>query len=126
MQSDRTKLSGWCEAYDAIAQMVEVLGTNLKTQNLFNDRREVGQRANDREGRSIGGARQTPRGGQCQRVLDRIERHAALVELGREQTVPAAPGAARAISRTLGFQPPADIAALFHEFSPGHRPATSR
>src|SRR5207244_8627437 len=106
MQSDRTKLSGWCEAYDAIAQMVEVLGTNLKTQNLFNDRREVGQRANDREGRSIGGPRQTPRGGQCQRVLDRIERHAALVQLGREQTVRAAHGAARAISRTVGLQKP--------------------
>jgi hypothetical protein len=36
-------------------------------------RREVRQRADDPERRSIGGARQAPRGGECQRVFDRFE-----------------------------------------------------
>lgn len=62
-----------------------------------------------------GGARQAPRGGKGQRVLDHFEPHAVLVRLGREQTVLTADGAARARSRTVGFQKPADILALVHE-----------
>src|SRR5712692_247219 len=73
--------------------MAEVLRTNLETQDLFNDGREVRQRANDPERQSIGGARQAPRGSESQRVLDHFERHAALVQLGREQTVRRADGA---------------------------------
>jgi hypothetical protein len=87
-----------------VAQIAEVLRTHIELEDLFDDRREVGQRANDAERRSIGGTRQAPRGGQNQRVLDRLDRHAALVQLGRQQTVRAADGAAGARSRTVGFR----------------------
>src|SRR5712692_4704706 len=116
MRSDGAKLRGWCEPCDAVAQVSEVLRTQLETQDLFNDGREVRQRTNDPERLSIGGARQAPRGGESQRVLDRFERHAALVQLGREQTVRAADGAGSARSRTVGFQKPAYIIALLHRF----------
>jgi len=59
--------------------MAEVFRANLETQDLFDDRREVRQRADRTQRWSIGGARQTPRGGQSQRVLDSFQRHAALV-----------------------------------------------
>ena len=48
--------------------MAEVLGTDLETQDLFDHRREVRQRADDPERRSIGGVRQAARGGERQRV----------------------------------------------------------
>ena len=79
MRSDGAMLRGWCELSRAFAQMAEVRGTHLEAQDLFDDRREVRQRANDAERRSIGGARQAPRGSESQRVVDRFERHAALV-----------------------------------------------
>ncbi len=126
MLSVRTKLRGWCERCDAIAQMAEVLWTNLKAENLFNHRQEVGQRADDPERWSIGGSRQTPRDGQSQGVLNRFERHAALVQLGREQTVGPTDGAAGARCRTVGLQKSADIIALLHEFSFEVRAATGR
>ena len=75
----RPKLQGWCELCEAIAQMAEVLRSNLEPQDLVDHGREVRQRANDPQRRSIGGARQAPRGSQGQRVLDRFERNAALV-----------------------------------------------
>ena len=65
-------------------------------------------------GEKYASERMTPSGGESQRVLDRFERHAALVQLGREQTVRAADGAGGARSRTVGFQKPADILALVH------------
>src|SRR5713226_3206659 len=105
--------------------MAEVLRTNLETQDLFNDGREVRQRANDPERQSIGGARQAPRGSESQRVLD-FERHAALVQLGREQTVRRADGAGSTRSGTVGFQKLADIVALLHEFSLAGPAATDR
>ena len=72
MRSDGAKLRGWCDLCDAVVQMAEVLGTDLETQDLFNDGREVRQRADDAERRRIGGARQAPRGGKGQRVLDPV------------------------------------------------------
>ena len=123
MRSDGGKLRGRCDLCDAAAEMAEVLGTDLETQDLFHDGREVRQRADDAERRRIGGARQAPRGGQGQRVFDRLERHAALVQLGRQQTVRVADGAGSARSRTEGFQKPADIFALLQGFSLADRAA---
>jgi len=114
MRSDGGKLRACCDLCDAVVEMVEVLRTHLETQDLFNDGREVRQRADDAERRRIGGAPQAPRGGKGQRVFDHFERHAALVQLGREQTVLTADGAGSARSRTVGFQKPADILALIH------------
>ncbi len=109
-----------------MTQIAEVLRTNRKTHDLFNHGREVGQRANDAEGWSIGGACQTPRGGQSKRVLHRLERHAALVQLGREQTVRTTNGAAGARSGAVNFEKPADVVTLFHEFKLADRAATGR
>src|SRR6266571_4822301 len=106
--------------------MAEVLRTNLETQDLFNDGREVRQRADDSERQRIGGARQAPRGSESQRVLDHFERYAALVQLGREQTVRTADGAGSTRSGTVGFQKLADIVALLHEFSFAGPAATDR
>ena len=114
MRLDEANLLGWCEACDAATQMAEVLRTNRETQDLFDDRREVRQRTNDSKRWSIGGARQAASRGQSQRVLDRFKRNTALVQLGREQTVWTAHGAARARSRTVSFQKLADIVALLH------------
>jgi len=108
MRSDGAKLRGWWEPWEAVAQMAEVLGTNLETQDLLNDGREVRQRANDPQRRSLGGTRQAPRGGESQRVLDHLECHAACMQLHREQTVRAADRAASTRSGTVSFQKPAD------------------
>src|SRR5450759_3940021 len=64
MRSDGAKLRGWCDLCDAAAEMAEVLRTHLETQDLFDDGREVRQRADDAERRRIGGARQAPRGSE--------------------------------------------------------------
>src|SRR6266516_3760370 len=126
MGARRSKLRGGCELGDSMAEMPEVVGADLEMQDLFDHRREVRQRADDPERRSIGGARQTPCGGKSQRVLDRLERHPALVQLDGEQTVGAADGAARAGSRSIGFQKPAYIIALLHWFNLADRAATGR
>ena len=63
---------------------------------------------------------------QSQRVLNRLDGHAALVQLGREQTIRTTDGAARAGSGTVGFQKPVDIVALLHEFSLAGRAANRR
>jgi hypothetical protein len=65
-------------------------------------------------GEKYASERMMPRGGKGQCVLDPFERHAALVQLGRQQTVRAADGAGSARSRTEGFQKPAYILALVH------------
>ena len=75
-------------------------------------------------GGASAGLRHTARRGQNQRVLDRLERHAALMQLGREQTVRPAHGAARARSRTVSFEEPPDILVPLHGFSPADRAAT--
>lgn len=106
--------------------MAKVLGTNLKSQDLFNHGREVGQSANGPQRWSIGGACQPPRGSQSERVLNRLEWHAALVQLGREQTVRTTDGAARTRSGTVSFEKPADVVGLFHEFNLADRAATGR
>jgi hypothetical protein len=67
--------------------MAEVVWANLEMQDFFDHRREVSERADDPESRSIGGAPKTPRGGERQSVFYRSERHAALVQLDGEQTI---------------------------------------
>ncbi len=84
--------------------MAEVLRINLATQELFDNGREVCQRADDPERRSVGGPRQAPGDRENQCVLDHLERHAALVQLGREPTVRAADGTASTRSRAVGLQ----------------------
>src|SRR6266702_1974724 len=98
--------------------MAEVLGTDLEKQDLFDHRREVRQRANDPQRQRIGGAREAPRGSESQRVFDRFQRHAALVQLDGEQTIGTTDGSASAGSRSIGFQKPAYILVLLHEFQP--------
>jgi hypothetical protein len=84
MRLGGANLLGCCKTCDAAAQMAEVLRRDRETQDLFDDRREIRQGTNDSERRSMSGARQTASYGQNQRVLDRIERHATLVQVGHE------------------------------------------
>ena len=83
MRSDRMKLIGGWQACDALAQISEVLRIDRKTRDFINHGQEVSQRANDSERWSIGGTRQTARGGQRQigKGLDRYDESAALREL---------------------------------------------
>ena len=119
-------LSGRGSTLESVAEVLKVFLSDLQLQYFFDHRREVCQRADDAERRSIGGARQATRGGESQRILDRFQRHAALVQLDGEQTVGAAHHTASAGSRSIGFQKPADIFALFHEFSLADRAAKRR
>src|SRR6202165_5388341 len=117
------RIRSGCEGCDAMAQMAEVFRTNLKTHDLFNHGREVGQGANDPERRSVGGACQTAGRGQSQRVLHRIERHTTLVQLGGEQKGRTTDGAAGARSGAVSVKKPSKIVALLHEFSLADRAA---
>ena len=107
--------TGLGEACDAGAQMAEVFWANGEIQDLFNDGREVRQGTNGLQRQSVSGTCQAPRGSENQRVLDRLDRHAAFVQLSREQAVRAADCAASARSRTVGLEKPADIFGLLHE-----------
>ena len=126
MRSDEGNLLGWCEAGDAVAEVAEVLRTRLEMKDLLYDGREVGQRANRCQRWCIGGTCQATRRSQSQRVLDCFKRYLAFIELHREHSVRAADRAAHARSRAVGFQKPADILALLHEFSLAARAATGR
>src|SRR5437762_5742476 len=123
MKSD---LRGWCELCEAIAQMSEIIGTDLQMQDFFDHRREVRQRANDPQRRGISGTRQAPRGGERQRVFHRVERHATLVQLYGKQTIGTPDGTASAGRGPIGFQKPAYILALLHAFNLAVRAATDR
>ncbi len=116
-------LSGRGSTLESVAEVLKVFLSDLQLRYFFDHRREVCQRADLSRRRRGGGPDHSPSRSQNERILNRFERHAALVKLGREHSVRAAGGAARARSRTVGSQKPAYIVALFHELSPVARAA---
>jgi hypothetical protein len=106
--------------------MLKVFLTDLQLQDLFDHRREVCQRADRSQRRGSGGPYEPPRRSQYESVLNRVQRYAAFMQLGRQHPVRTADDAARARSHAVGVQKPADIVALLQEFSPAGRAATDR
>ena len=109
-----------------VAEVLKVFLADLQLQYFFDHRREVCQRADRSQRRGAGGPYESPCRSQYEGVLNRFQGHAALVQLGRQQSVRSADGAARARSHTIGVQKPAHIVALFHEFSPAVRATRDR
>jgi len=66
---------------EVVAEMPEVFRPDLKLQNFLDHRREVSQRPNRTERRSIGRSHRTPRRSEYQRILNCGQRHAAVVQL---------------------------------------------
>jgi hypothetical protein len=95
--------------------VLKVFLAYLQLQHLFDYRREVSQRTDRAQWRRTRGPHHSPRGSQRQCVFDRFQRHAAFVQLSRQEAVRTADGAACAWSRTVSFQKPADVVGLLHE-----------
>ena len=104
-----------------VAEVLKVFLADLQLQHFFNHRREVRQRPDRSERRGAGGPYEPPCRSQYKGVLNRVQRHAALVQLGRQHPVGTANDTARARSHTVGVQKPAHIVALLHELSPAVR-----
>jgi hypothetical protein len=62
-----------------VAEVLEVFRTDLELQNFLDHRRKVRQGPNRPERRRIGRPRRTSRCGKDQRVLNRWQRHAAII-----------------------------------------------
>ena len=120
------RLSRRSGTLEFVAEVLKVFLADLQLQYFFDHRREVCQRADRSQRRGAGGPYEPSCRSQYEGVLNRFQGHAALVQLGRQQSVRAADGAARARSHTVGIQKPAHIVALFHEFSPAARATRDR
>ena len=71
-----------------VAEVLKVFLADLQLQYFFDHRREVRQRADRSQRRSAGGPYEPPRRSQHEGVLNRFQRHAALVQLGRQSPGP--------------------------------------
>ena len=109
-----------------VAEVLKVFLTDLQLQYFFDHGHEVCQRTDRSQRSGAGGPHEAPCRSQYEGVLNRFNRHAALVQLDRQRSVRAADSAAGAGSRTIGIQKPADIAALVHRFSPAARATRDR
>ena len=107
-----------------VAEMPEVFRPDLKLQNFLDHRREVSQRPNRTERRSIGRSHRTPRRGEYQRILNCCQRHAAVVQLRCKKTISTAHCTAGARRQTIRFQNSPHILALLHRCKP--QPCGSR
>ena len=112
-----------------VAEMPEVFRPDLKLQNFLDHRREVSQRPNRTERRSIGRSHRTSRGRKDHRVLNRRQRHAAVMQLSRKRTIRASNYACCAGRCAIRFENLPHILALLHPtatLSPAARAATDR
>ena len=90
----------WGEAFDLVAQMLEIAWTDAQTEHFLNHREEVCQGADRAERRGTGGPYHPARRRQDQGVFDRHQGHAAFMQLRcqkaiRAAVVPAVPGVRR-------------------------------
>ena len=108
------RLSCRASTLELVAEVLKVFLTDLQLQDLFDHRNEVCQRTDRTQRRGTVWPDHSSRRCQNERVLNRFKRHTALVQLGREDSIRAADGAAGARSRTIGIQKPAYIVALVH------------
>jgi hypothetical protein len=98
--------------------MLEVFAPNFEMHHFLDNRQEVGQGANRRKWRDIGGARQAPGGGEDECVFNGRDRHSTLVQLCSEQTVGAPDHTARFRSATVCVQDSTYILAAVHAPQP--------
>jgi hypothetical protein len=80
---------------------LKVFRTDLHLPDLFDHRNEVRQGTDRSQRRGAGGPYEPPSRSQNERILNRFNRHAALMQLGRQHPLRAA-DATRARSRTVG------------------------
>jgi hypothetical protein len=78
---------GLKEALDFVAQILEVIRADPEFEHFFYDWRELGQRANRAQWRSLGGPYHPARRRQHQGVFDGAQGHPAGVQLGRQKAV---------------------------------------
>jgi hypothetical protein len=110
----KTELSGGSATLKFVAEMPEVFRADLELQNFFDHRREVSQRPNRTERRSIGRSRRTPRRRKYQRMFNCGQSHAAVIQLSREQAIRTAHQAGSVRRQTIRFENPPHIVALVH------------
>ena len=125
-----TELSCGSGALEFVAEVLEVFRADLELQHLFDHRREVRERWQRPERRSIRRPRRTPRRRKCQRVLDCGWKHAAVIQLSCKDTIRTSNHARGTRRRTIRFENLPHILALFHidtiNLSPADRAATDR
>jgi hypothetical protein len=119
-------LSRQSGALEFVAEVLKVFLSDLQLQDFFDHGREVCQRADRSQRRGAGGPDEAPGRSQYEGVLNCVQRHTALVQLGCQHSIRPADDAASAGSRTIGIQKPADIVALLHRFSPAARAMKDR
>jgi hypothetical protein len=76
-------LSGSDGPLDFLAEVTEVVWIKVKAQDFIDHGKEVRQRANRTQGRSVGGANQSSCGRQDEGIFDNRQRHTALMQLRR-------------------------------------------
>ena len=118
-------------ALEFVAEVLKVFPADLQLQHFFDHQCEVGQPADRSQGSCAGGPYEPPCRGPNERVLNRFERHAALVQLGREHSVRTAHRARSPWRRPIRFQQAAHVIALIdqstiHGFSLVARAARDR
>jgi len=118
-------------APEVAAKVLKVFPANIQLQHLFDHRREVSQRADRTQRSYAGGPHDAPRRSQDERILDRFERHPALVQFDCEQTVRPTHDSGGSRRGAIGIEKPANIVALidvsmFHALSPADRAARDR
>jgi hypothetical protein len=121
---ERRRLSSGSGTLKFIAEMPEVLRPDLELQNFFDHRREVSQRPDRTERRSIGRSRRTPRRRKYQRMFNSAQRHAAFIQARRKRAIRTAHYARSAGRQTIRFENPPHILALVHPPCP--QPCGSR
>ncbi len=111
---EEMELSCGSGAVEFVAKMLKVFPANLQLKNFLDHRREVRQGTDDSERSCIGRPRRTPRRRKDQRILDRFQQHATLIQLVCKETIRAAHHARSAGHRAIGFEKPSNVLALFH------------
>jgi hypothetical protein len=127
----RLLLSFRSGALESLTEVLKVLLADLQVQHLFDHRQEVGQGADRAERRSSGRPYDAARRRQDEGILNHLQRHATLVQLGSEHPVQPTYGAGGARRCTIRVQQLANVVAVFkpstiHQISPAEREAMGR
>jgi hypothetical protein len=124
IEGKRAKLPCAGGALEFVAEVLKVCLTDVQMEDFLDHRREVRQRPNRPEWWRMGRPRRTPRRRKGQRILDGFQRHAPFLQFSCKQTIRPADHARCSRRRTIRFESPPDILALFHDDEP--QPCGSR
>src|SRR5580658_702077 len=122
----------WREAFELVTEILEVFRADAQAEHLLDHGKEISQRTNRAQRRSICGPHQAARRRQQECVFDHAHGDAALVELQGHHSVRAADSPHRTRRFAIRFQNSANIfflaAAVVHEddLSLADRAATDR